>query len=89
MLKLNKTSRDPTVRPITFLRRYYLLSWNILTFFGKELGEDEIHGTLNRPSSRKPADLAQSAISESQAIGTASIFLHPRVPMRYTILILS
>ena len=41
-------------------------------FFLKELVEDEIHGTVNDPSGREPADLAQSAISESQAIGTAS-----------------
>ena len=92
------TTRDRDVEAQRDVSRPHRASYNLTPLlrlectdisWKKELGEDEIYRMVNRPSSREPADLAQSAISESQAIGTASIFLHPRVPMRHTILILS
>jgi hypothetical protein len=50
------------------------------------LGEDEIRETAILPSemarnaSQLPADLAQPALSESQAIGAASILPGPHLP---------
>jgi hypothetical protein len=62
------------------LSRHCPLGWNILTVFGKEPGEDDNHGTKNRPpevasdASRAPADQAQPVASVSEAKGAVSIF---------------
>ena len=73
-LKLNRTSRNLVVRPITLLA-YYPLGWNVLTIFGKELGEgvileatthsSEIVGDVHGPT--------RPVVLESQAKGAASI----------------
>ena len=48
--------------------------------FGKEPGEDDNHGTTNRPSEvasdaiRRPADPAQPVASASEAKGAVFIF---------------
>jgi hypothetical protein len=71
-LKLNETSRNLVVRPITLLA-HYPLRWNILTIFGEEL-EGVILETTNH-SSEMAGDAnepAQPGILESQAEGVAS-----------------
>jgi hypothetical protein len=76
-LKPNATSCNLIVRPSPFS----LLSfgWNVLTIFGKELGEDDNHETTKLSSgvvsdaSRATADLAQPLASVSQAKGAVSI----------------
>ena len=77
------------------LARYYPSGWNVLTIFGKEPGEVDIHETADSPSvvasdaTRAPAGLAQPVISESQGIATSIFFPCSRVPVRHAILILS
>jgi hypothetical protein len=83
-LKLNDTSYSPTVRPIAFLTALPWVTVGCTDEF--LLGEGEIHETeirlfeTTRNSGQVSTDLEQPALSESQAIGVASIYLGPHIP---------